>query len=81
MRDLERIEICGNDGQMGADAAQRIPLRAMYESEKDEFKNPSKTFFSQEWIFSAKRTEPVGARDHLKSRATTGLMIAIKPVE
>jgi len=55
MRDLERIEICGNDGQMGADAAQRIPLRAMYESEKDEFKNPSKTFFSQEWIFFRKK--------------------------
>jgi len=69
MRDLERIEICGNDGQMGADVAQRIPLRAMYESEKDEFKNPSKTFFSQEWIFFRKKD---CARRRTRSFAISG---------
>jgi hypothetical protein len=46
-RDVERNEFIENDVQLAGEAAQRIPMRAMLESENSASKSRSKTFFSQ----------------------------------
>jgi hypothetical protein len=63
-RDVERKEIIENDVRLAGEAAQRAPMRAMWKSESSRFKNPSKTFFSQEKIFICSSVESAERASH-----------------
>jgi hypothetical protein len=53
--DVVRNEIGKNDDQLAEEAAQRIPMRAMYESEKDDLKTRQRHSFHKPKIFSGNR--------------------------
>jgi len=68
-RDVEKNEKYKNDDHMGAEAATAHSSACNAEITKSDFKNPSKTFFSQEKISLMRTREYVSELICSRSRA------------